>query len=478
MATPQTLQITDGTTTIDLLGGIVRIEQDGWAPAVAAPTASELSGRGAWEDTAEDLSIAVICGPSDNPGATLNAIRGLLEQARRWALGDPSATAVRLRARIADSRLAEGVILEVAVLGGELPGVSAQFTRLLGAGGIPPVTLTIARRGPWLNPTYEEASSSAGTGSSVRTITFGSAHPTWSPYGLTLTFAAGSSASVQRGFVLIGSTATAFSILNIDTAAGADPDLSSVAHAPALNGAYLRYLPAANTFSDTAVLTITNPARAVDVYAMLEAKGQDFAVQARLRRNISTAGGTGVFVNGETVVIEAGRRDVVYLGRFDGGGTTLNELYLRLTTAATHASNQLRIDTVVCHADEGPASSALYLPYGVGNGACGGSATYASPITVRNEPLAYPSPIVGQPDYSAPWGDLAPFLYRTSSSLGDDQILPADGYLQMKGATIAVLPFFLANPNGSPPNWRPQSGGAAVNLTATARRYKAYLSLE
>jgi hypothetical protein len=280
---------------------------------------------------------------------------------------------------------------------------------------------------------------------------------------------------VPRGFVLVGAAATAFSILNVDTCTGFD--LSSVADTPALNGAYLRYLPATTQLTDTSDLTITNPARAVDVYAMVEAKGQDFFIQARLRKDISTSSTTSVFVNGETVTIKAGRRDVVYLGRFDGGITAMDKLFLRLTTGATHASNQLRIDTVVVHADEGPASAAIYLPYGAGQGA-GGSAGIAGPLTVRNEPLAYPSPIVGRPDYSAPWGDLAPFLYRSNGTLGDDPILPADGYLQMKGATIAVLPFFLGGPTGSPPSWRPQSGGSAVNITATARRYKAYLSLE
>lgn len=478
MATPQTLELTDGTTTVDLLRGIVRLAADGWAPAVAEPTTSELGGRGMWEDVEEQMRVEIICGPADNPGATLNQIRSLLEQARRWQLGDPAATAVRLRARVADSRLPDGVILEAAVLGGSVPNVNAQFTRLLGAGGVAPFDLAIERRGAWLNPTVEEQASSAGTGQSVRTITFAASHPTWSPYGLAVSYAAGSAVGVARGFVLIGSVSTAFSILNIDTAAGADPDLSSVANTPALNGAYLRYIPNANFVSDTATLTITNPARSVDVYAMVEAVGQDFTISARLRKEVVSSSLSTIFVNGAEVTVEAGRRDVVYLGRFESGVAAMDKLVLRLRTTAVHASNQLRIDTVVVHADEGPASAAIYLPYGVGIGVGGGSASSLGPLTVRNEPLTYPSPIVGQPNAAALWGDLAPFLYRANSSEGDDPVLPADGYLQAKGQTIAVLPFFLGTPTASPPQWRPQSGGAAVNITATARRYRAYTSLE
>lgn len=466
-----TNEITDGTTTIDLETGIIRVAQDGMQLGMARRRVSELGGGGEWDDVTDSLECAVITTyPSDNPGATYTALIGLLSQAERWARGDPAAVAVRRRVRPAGSRLPPGVALESAVLGGDLDHLAAQYWRWLQSGAVPPAPVTIRRRGAWLNPSYSQVSQAGCANQAVTTLTWGSSVDTWSPYGLVVVPSGGSVGGISeaRGRILIGASSSSFAVLNAESMTGTG--LSSVAQTYANNGSVLRYTTSSTVPRATSALAIGAGFTAGDVYAVVRAHGSvSYTIQARL----VDANGISTWV-GPTITIPAQASGLtvhcVWLGRFDSYRPS-TQISLVLTALSSSAAT-LDIDTLIVHRDDGPASRAILTPYAGGGyqtvlrGPAGtGKYTW---WTVDNRPLAWPAPRQGMTLSSDPWaGD--PILL---SGAADEAIEQGDPYLEMRGSSIAVLPLLCGSV------WSPTDGSGAATYTITARRYAAYLALE
>jgi len=201
----QTLQISDGTTTVSLISGsALYLAASGWSLGVAPPQVSDLGGRGPYDDITESITVTAT---GANAIPDLRSILRLLDQARRWARGEDVA-AVTLRMRIDGSTLAAGVVLHAAILGpeGGGGGLPSDWADLLLINEISAITIAFRRRGLWLNPTSTAVTASSVAARTTTTFAIGS-HHTPSPIEVALTPVIGPEPRV-RGLLLMHAAST------------------------------------------------------------------------------------------------------------------------------------------------------------------------------------------------------------------------------------------------------------------------------
>jgi hypothetical protein len=471
-----TLEITDGTTTIDLAQGDLRVDIDGWGPAIATRRASELAGE-MYADVEEPLRL-VADGPS--PGAQWSELQRLLDQARRWELGDPAAAPVRLRARPDCTRLPAGVVLESLLLGGQAEPYPGNWRRTLPSDVIGPAEVLARRRGAWLNPSYESAASSAVRLQELMTVTFPSAQAHSCALSLAM-IQADAAATIGggpvSGGIVLAPSASAFQIIDAEGMSKGSFPLASVADATARGGAKLRYT-ASSPAQTTG--TITTFARA-DIYLVAAAHtaGARFRVRPSVWRNAGSLPEYS-FIYGDQVIIEpadpstADLASLYYVGTLAvPPNTTVDRIALDLQWAtAADIGAVLDIDTVLVVAhDYGPIYP-LLAPYvaserpivDIGTVAYGSYA--ASVMSVDHRPLATPNARVFQAPAATPFGP----AYRPLTPTGDPA-LTAAGQTLVGWASMSAVGHIRSN-------------GAIAGTPYTytyalqARRYPTYLTLE
>ena len=197
----QTLSISDGTTTISLINTTsLHLAANGWQLQVAPPSASDLGGRGPYEDVVERITVTAQ-GSSAIPD--LREIVRLLDQARRWARGEDVAC-VKLRLRIDNSSLGSGVVLEAALLGpeGNGAGLPGDWADLLIINEISSITLSMRRRGLWISSAAATTATASAVAARTTTAFTLATHPAPSPIEVSLTPTAGPEARV-RGLLLM-----------------------------------------------------------------------------------------------------------------------------------------------------------------------------------------------------------------------------------------------------------------------------------
>lgn len=454
MATDDVLELTDGTTTVDLLRGPVRVAQDGWAPQVASRRVSELGNTSLWADVEEELQLEVIADAGDNPGETWTALQRLLAQGQRWRRGDPDAAPVRLRARPAGSRLPGGVVLEAPVYGGAVPGLHSSYPRMLEGGAVPAVNVRVQRGGLWLHPTLDTATGTSGsTAQNVFTATLAT-HPTESPIEVAIRVAAsGLSSGVptsRRGLLLVAKDANAFQIANAESLGGVS--FTSVAVTGARNGAVLGTNATTTTPQVTGNLVITTPTRAARIYVLARSLVAEHQVRAYLFNNTgATSGSEPIYTSYARVPV--GGPMLIDLGSVRSFAP-LDRLRLQVPSMSTAAGQQLQIDSVfVVNEELGPiygCEATLVV-------SVGGSTTFAA-MTISTDPLALAAPRVTRDANATPFvTPYDPISYR-----GD-----VSPYLA--GTTVAVL-------------WASYTDAAFLDVNPTyelrVRRRRGYLALE
>jgi hypothetical protein len=467
MAADSILEILDGTTLLDLLRGPVRLVQDGWAPTVAPQRLSELGGLGSWADADERLPLQVVSTAAQNPGAAYTNLQRLLAQAARWARGEQAASPVRLRARPAGSRLSAGVALEAAVVNGRVGNLGETFFRILEGNATSAANAELSRRGAWLLPTSDEATTTPAASQQIQTLTFAD-HPTLSPLSLAITSTNGGSFAA-RGMVLVAPSASDFTIIEAESLAATG--FASVASNLARGGAYASLDSTGAGTVQSAKATIAAVTRA-DIYVVI---ANDYETDLTVHLSdpqFETYSVTGASfgVTQLRTIIPTGSARPVFVGRVEST-TPLTRLWLRMVV--TTANEEAKIDSIIIHRDSGPRTGMLEL-YDRTNYRSEGTASALNVLTVLNTPLAYPAPVVCQGQNSAPW---TPFTEL--AAYGD----PA---LETSGTTLAVLPLLtqfpespvITNPDGMFVPQTTVGGGTAITYRITARRQRAYLSLE
>jgi hypothetical protein len=223
----QTLSISDGTTTVNLISGnALYLAAGGWPLAVSPPQISDLGGRGPYDDVTETITVTAT-GANAIPDLR-NTLR-LLDQARRWARGE-DVTAVTLRIRIDGSTLTAGVVLHAAILGpdGGGGGLPADWADLLLINEISAITIAFRRRGLWLNPTSTAVTASNVAARTTTAFALGS-HHTPSPIEVALTPVTGPEPRV-RGLLLMHAATADLVTIDASTfgaATGTDGDFTT-----------------------------------------------------------------------------------------------------------------------------------------------------------------------------------------------------------------------------------------------------------
>lgn len=227
------LKITDGTTTIDLLGNDAtnsfNLLAGAWAPNVARRKQGKLSGQWA-EDVVESMPLYV---QSDTDAATilanLDTLAALLDQAQRWNDGE-SVAAVTIRySPNSDTDYLETVILGPSGNGVELP---PTFSDDLYQNAVDGVRLNFKRRGEWLGA-EESDTASAITPGNIAGIDFGTSLKRY-PVEIEMTASYGAGAVESwSGFILAMNYDGTNSNIQLDNCkASADADGINTAATP------------------------------------------------------------------------------------------------------------------------------------------------------------------------------------------------------------------------------------------------------
>jgi hypothetical protein len=170
------LRITDGVTTADLLDGTnYALVANGWSPQIAT-----LQPDGSYSDVVENITIDVYGTSALIALQRVERIVGLLDQARRWSLGE-NVTPVRIEAQ------PQGVTtnaMRAAILGGEVI-LPTDWADKLVTNSIDNVVIRLTRRGVWLRNTLTTGTETDWP-SNVKNFSFGATINRYSPMSLEI----------------------------------------------------------------------------------------------------------------------------------------------------------------------------------------------------------------------------------------------------------------------------------------------------
>lgn len=476
----QVLILADSVTRIDLLRGVVRLAQDGWAPAVAGPRQSELGHASAWADVEEQLELETIFDADDNPGAVWRQIARLLEQAARYAAGDHGVQAVMLIARPAGSRLAAGQFYAALCAGGDVRPLDESYMRMLGSGAIPASRVEILRRGAWtvadmgtlltgvpaditagmddvgVAARYTGAANQSQEGYSV---TWAADHGELSPVSLVIATANDTYANLQQVAVIVAQNTGTVQDIDADLMSPGSGGYSTVAGMNARSTNYLRYLPTGATASGTNAATVAVGA-AFTAYMICQAVTQPFEVYLECWRDLGGVAVTSVYSG--VVSIPAGAPRLVSLGYVSAPGAISRvKLWCRSPNGTT-GTPELRIDTLLLVIEGGHPHYAVVADYG------GATVTDQTLLTLRHAPIPLS---ITNPD--------GPLLHATETATftysADPYSLPTpmgDLAVHSMGSAMVVWPIIL-----STTSFRADVAESKT-ITVGARRYPAYLVME
>lgn len=356
------LVITDGTTTVtiqDGSGGATNypLVRDGWAPAIAGLRASPLAGYTPYDDVTETLNIEINGSTAATALANLATLMRLLEQAARWYRGENETAVVLKFAPHGSTVSATATPLQAAILGGAVGGPGVRLSPRWDEVGrnyvLPQVTVSLVRRGLWLQAAETSATDTEANGDEIACVFSAGAQGTVSPTEVQLTnFGYGyvaASRIFNGGFLLLGEAVSAVVPFSIAPAeGGATGAYTSVAGGSnARNTNVLRYTPAVTTEVASAAIGVTLPSATdlVAVFANVRPSTQTSYV-VRVRPS-----GAQLNESGPRITILADVADVprwVFLGIFIKSGAVTN---IQLLITASAAAQYLEIDTlVVCDA--------------------------------------------------------------------------------------------------------------------------------
>ena len=226
---PATLQITDGTDTIDFTGSNYKLLHDGgWSPKRAQRRVSPLGGRSIYEDVEERMSIQVSGSSATDTWSKYDDLSNLLDQAERWGNGE-NVDAVLIKYSPSGSSTDVQAVIVGPPSGGSFmqPPSDADKTAntnpyIIGHSSNP-IVLSFVRRGLWLSTASESKSASASTGNpdivTAATFTTGASIP--SPIDITLDFDSTGAAYFADMFIVTADNTNKMAILEGEDGIGA-----------------------------------------------------------------------------------------------------------------------------------------------------------------------------------------------------------------------------------------------------------------
>lgn len=447
---PQILKISDGTTTVDFVTSTSGYAVSKWNPAVAKRRPGMLGGRGPYAEVVEEMEITV---NGTDALSKLTTLQNLMDQAQRWARGEPVAAVLLHYQPDTGSTELKSTILGAA--SGDMVELPRNFPMGPYYDYIDPVRLRFRRLGLWLGETVT-ATSGAGNNPSVLTINMTTSVDVDSPYILKMTTAARSDKGVYPSFIAVASgsntTAAGKRLLHIE-AELLSPNSGYSTSADSTNKAsgntVLRYTPSVTTFQDSASLS---------VYSSTDNDARRWGVFLNYRNN-STAAGYQVKVKMDnvytpTLIVPEGTSNPTWA--FLGAASRQLPLQvIKLYIKASAASGSIDFDSIVLLAmDDETVGKALAL---VQNDAAVTSVFPNQPAYIDHQLLSKPSARV--------WVDIG--LTMTQGFKGDP-------VLTMRGAGIAAV--WMGAGETTSTYWRiTDTGGTVLSNTFAATRLQGYV---
>lgn len=229
------IAISDGTTTVVFADGAngstsYPIVRGGWAPQIPPLRASQLGGRGVYEEVVEEVDLQILGASAAAAMASLATLNGLLDQAERfWRFGE-GVSPVVFQYAPQGSTIASSAAPYQALILGRAPGdesrspiiLPSSFTDVGMIRAILGVKLRFWRRGPLIG---QDAANTSGSGSNPAklTATFAASAAASSPAKVDLGgFATTTVPSFPASYLLIAPSAAAISIIDPTSWTGAD----------------------------------------------------------------------------------------------------------------------------------------------------------------------------------------------------------------------------------------------------------------
>jgi hypothetical protein len=448
-----TLQLTDGTTTLDLIANAAyALAYNEWVPAVSRIKANYMAGSDEYEDVIEQIPITVRGATGSAALANLDAIVRLLVQAERWRRGE-NVAAVRMQWLPTASGMAnpvEAIVLGVAP-GEQLIYAPPQMIDFANY-EIPGVVIKLQRRGRWLANSESSAASASTTNGDLATISLGSALNLPSPTRLTVTnFGYGKSTGgrMRNAILLLAETSTDIAIINAESMAYGRWTSVADSAAAARNTNVLRYTPTSlgeDWSTGSGAVSLTSGMNLLAVFANVRnSTSTDFRFHLRVDSDLPNNFTPWVYVKAESVAYPRW----VFCGLVPKSGAVTN---VYVSAVASAASSYMDIDTIVL-ADartvkifgiDGPSETDL-------NFSCA-----LATLDVNHNLLTLPAPTAVSGSIPAPHqGDI---IFSTKA---------ASLYGLLLGTGDTSNAFGL--------KWRQYSGGVAANVW-TAYRRTAYIT--
>jgi hypothetical protein len=461
-----TIQITDGTTTADLVDNTnYALQPGGWSPAVTYLRESTFGGQGPYEDVQEQLTFDAIGADAATALGSVNTISALLNYARRWKRGE-RVSAIRLKCQPQGSVLSAP--LEAVITGSPGgPGIihPATWNDELMIAEISDVQTSFTRRGAWIG-VVDTVSGSAAANPNKTTLTLPS-HITESPLRLevALTASGGTISTTSVNQWLIYTHSPGFLGL-IDTATLYGGDVSGIGGSgttttindganTAYNNTILRMTVDSGSFWTVKYLhpnvSLALPGAAIEVFAVVRNGATDFSVRCCLYDSVYQR----QFPWGpyRTVANKGSNPYIVSLGVVTSTAEAIYDQVWIQATQQAGSSKALDINYLVTMPVEDVISGCVAILPGNANYAFSAGGTPS--LVVDHQVLTKPEPFVG---------------ISTSRSAALDYT--GNAFLTTVGTTLQVI---RVATNSTA--WRHVSStGAVVSDTITAKRSRAYLS--
>lgn len=454
----QYVALVSGTTVLDLTALPYALVSYGMQ--VAPLNDNELGLL--YADVEEPMTIHVTGFTAADAYANINAVNTLLDQARRWRLGEP-VEAVLLRVQAQDSSTPLDVALLGRPPGGENPTtLPPTWNASIGRYIFQDVALSFVRHGQWLNPTTETGSSTAAANPTVQSIAISSSITRSSPIKLACQFRLAGVADqgyLEKGVILTASAANRMQIYEAE-AGTLGTNVASVADVAneARGGAVARYSPGVLASQIGIIISpaFDPNARRLAFWAAIRNNSATTTWTIRVRASNQIPAITPVYaVDASTTSPRIAFLGIVTIPEdIISGVTGLTSFLVSLTASA--ASGTLDIDYFVVQAVDDETSAALLLidQYLPGGTVIGGNAA-GTPTTVDHQLLSKPTA-------------------KVISQLGVVGATVGVGYagnpmLYSRGSMVATVL------GTSLTDWRISNGGNVNDTQWTATRSPAFL---
>ena len=461
------LKITDGTTTVDFLASAGTYRVASWAPEVAGRRASELGGRGPYEDVVEEMVINVA---GATPGTSLETLQTLLDQATRWGLGEP-VSPVRLHYKpTSGSDELKACIIGPAKPGAPMLELPPGYVNSATTQMISPIRLRFRRTGAWLGATVAKTSDSKSNPLVMTTTTL-TAMGTDCPMDLDFS-SIESSVQLHPSYFLVtsGTTSTTANRIFVgnakDLATGVRYTSVADAGTASVSGNVLRYTcNTPGTEDNSADLVFSNAtlsaARRYAIFINVRNVGTGtFNVQALLKYGtIEPIAETPI-----TVIEPTGYTDPTYV-MLGIVSTAMDSDAVALRISGDTAGQYLSFDSIAVMAVDKPATDRILALVTSDN---------AVDIDAANSTFGFFHQLLDKPYPTVLFNAGATWTYP-----GGDYAMPyrGDPMFWLKAGDTAVKIAWLGTGGNYTGKWRVtwDPGTALVATTATITQTKAYL---